>query len=222
MEPTLFLAALRARLRRVLITDALSRVIRLAIACFILVAVLDFTAALPSVLRFIALLGTAAAVVYGLQIRLLKPLSRGMDDRALAQLVERRSADLNGLLLSHVDGLQLNKEEQQTLQQHLPPTLLSALVQGDGALRRSLGAGLLAVVVCVIAITNPQVASTALQRFMLPFGSSAWPRSTVHTAEFERNVVAEDEPLIISIERPQGPAGALRLTWSNDLGAKRG
>ena len=93
MEAIKFLAALRSRLRQVLVTDAVARGVRLVLASLVILAVLDFTAALPSVLRLIAIVALLGAVIYGFYQRLIRPLGQRMDDRALAQLVERRSSE---------------------------------------------------------------------------------------------------------------------------------
>ena len=116
--------------------------------------------------------------------------------------------------------MSLTEEDEKQLQERLPKTFLSQLVQVDGVLRRGLGAGLCVIVVIALVATSPQNASTALQRFLLPFGSAEWPRSTEHTAVL--NVMwwqMMSTSLSVSTVS-MGPAGPLRFSWESPSGER--
>lgn len=219
MDAALFCAQLRRRLRVILAADALSRLVRLWIVGLVVIAFLDFAAALPPLLRALAVLALVASGLWLLLLRAWRPLTRPMPDAAMASLAERRLPALNGLLLSRVDGVDLGADDQRRLENLLDADALCRLVRSDGLARRGSAAGLMVLAMLALVISNPGLASTAMARVLLPFGAAEWPRTTVHLAHFERSVVAEDEPLVAVIERPHGPPGPLLLQWRNARGS---
>ncbi|MBA3685606.1 MAG: hypothetical protein H0W72_10255, partial [Planctomycetes bacterium] len=210
-----FLQALRARLRRVLVLDGVAKLMVTGLVAAATIAVLDWCFVLPGLVR----LGALAALATGLFVlalrRLHRPLSRGMDDRTLAALAERRIPALDGRLLSGVDGIRLSAvdvgELAGLLDERAPRTLVPAIALPR---RLAIAAGLLAAAGAV-ALLQPDIFSAALQRLFLPLGDTEWMRTSTLTARLERPVVPADEPLVLDVSRPRGDEATVRVAWTD-------
>ena len=217
-----FLAVLRRRLRRVLVVDGLARLVTVALAGAGAAMLADWCWTLPGALRLIVLLGIAAGVAVAVQRRLLRPLGRGMDDRALAQLAERRLPGLDGRLLSRVDGIDIGHGEGAALALVLTPLAVGELVPAPALPRRVAMAGLAVLAVVTAAVLFPQPFRDGLSRLLLPLGGAEWERRSTLRGEMERAVVAADEPLVVRLTRSRGPDAPLRLSWWPDRGGASG
>lgn len=222
MDASGFLSVLRRRLRRVLVVDGLARLVTVALAGAAVAVLADWCWTLPGFLRLIVLLGIAAGVVVAIHRRLLRPLARGMDDRALAQLAERRLPGLDGRLLSRVDGIDIGHGDGAALAQVLTPLAVGELVPAPALPRRVAMAGLAVLTVVTAAVLFPQPFRDGLSRLLLPLGTAEWERRSTLRGEIERAVVAADEPLVVRLTRSRGPDAPLRLSWWPDRGGTSG
>ncbi len=222
MDALGFLAVLRSRLRRVLVVDGLARLVTVVLAGAAVAVLADWCWTLPGVLRLVVLVGIAGSVTAAIHRRLLRPLGRGMDDRALAQLAERRLPGLDGRLLSRVDGIDIGQGEGAALAKVLTPLAVSELVPAPALPRRVALAGLVVMAVVIVAVLYPQFFRDGLSRLLLPLGDAEWERRSTLRGEMERVVVAADEPLVVRLTRSRGPDAPLRLSWWPDRGGATG
>jgi hypothetical protein len=208
-----FLADLRRRLRRVLWLDGLARLVVLALVGCAVAVLIDYCWPIPGGVRLVALSGIVVGVVAMCRSRLVRPLGRPMDDRALAQFAERRLPTLDGRLLTRVDGIDIGASDGRVLGETLTPSALVALVPAVGMPRRVLLAGSVLLALAVITVLFPRPVQDGFARLFLPFGATEWERRSTLVGELERPVVAADEPLVVRLRRSKGPDAPLRLHW---------
>src|SRR3954467_6970365 len=96
MEAAGFLAEVRHRLRRSLLLEGASRVIALGLGLAVCAIAADWAWPTPGWFRCAALIALVGAIGWAARSRLVRPLRRAMDDRSLAQFVERRGAGGGG------------------------------------------------------------------------------------------------------------------------------
>lgn len=214
MQTRGFLRLVRLRLRQTLVLDSLARLVALVIAAGLVVVAVDYRWHLPEEARLVALVALVLAAAALLHRLLLRPLRQPMDDRALAQLAERRLPRLDGRMLTQVDGIELGPAEGGTLATVLKPEAAIALVPAPALLRRLGVACLLILTLMAAAAVAPRLVIDGLQRFFLPLGGTEWERYSALEGRLERGVVAADEPLVVVARRQRGPEAALRLNWT--------
>jgi hypothetical protein len=200
MDAPHFLGKVRRRLSRVILLEGASRVLLLLLSLCAAIVLADYCWPTPGWFRLAALLALIAAVGLATRVRLIRPLTRAMDDRALAQFVERRLPALDGRLLTLIDGIPL-AHESQALEAALHPAAVQALVPARLMPRWLAGAGFALLLVFGVAVSAPRFFSDACARLLLPLGSTQWARGTTLDAHLERGVVACDRKLGITIER---------------------
>jgi len=210
-----FLADLRRRLRRVLLLDGLATLMVVLLGGLVLAVALDWVWTVPSVVRLGLLLALIAGVALAAARRLVRPLARSMDDRTLASLAERRLPELDGRLLTSVDGIDLGEAESRQLHDRLGGGTVAALVPALALPGRLLLASAVLVVAVLLVILSPQTAEDGLRRLLLPFGGTEWERSSRLSGELDAPVVAEDQPVVVRLRRESGPAAPLQLSWSS-------
>ncbi len=195
-----FLDQVRGRLRRAVVLEGVARVVALALGIAAVVVAADFAWPTPGWFRFVALLSLLAAIVWLARARLVRPLGRAMDDRALAQFVERRLPALDGRLLTVVDGIALGAEDG-ALSAALTAGAADALVPAPGLPRWLALAGSALLAVALIGVIFPRFAHDAFARLFLPLGSAEWARGTTISGHLEPAVVASDRKMMLAIER---------------------
>lgn len=206
MDARLFLGALRARLTRVVLLEGAARTLVLAIVLCVLLVAADYCWPTPGWFRLAGLLAIGCAVLFTLRVRLLRPLSRAMDDRALAQFVERRLPALDGRLLTQIDGIDL-AGERLALDAALTPAAVRVLVPGR-LLPRWVGSGVAALAaLAVVGCIAPRFAADACGRLFLPLGGTQWARGTTLALHLDRVVVASDRKPSLGIERHHWRSG---------------
>jgi hypothetical protein len=208
---------LRLRLRLVLVGDAAARIIGWGLLILGAVAVLDLLAPLPVGVRVLVLLLVLAAGCVLLWRRVVRPLRRTMDDRSLAQVVERR-LPLEGRLFTAIDGLPLLPAEEQRLRDALAPGQLLGLLRLDRLGRHVVAAAGIIIAIAIAAWWSPATAGIATARIISPWSGIEWPRETVLEAGVARAVVPADEPVVVEVRRSAGPAGTVSVSWSDAAG----
>ncbi len=210
-----FLADLRRRLRRVLLLDGLATLVVLLLGGLVLAVALDWMWTVPAAVRFGLLLAVLVVVTLATVRRLVRPLARSMDERTHAGLAERRMPELDGRLLTQVDGIDIGEANLRTLHERLGGGAVLALVPAQALPRRLLLAAVVLAAVALTVVMSPQLAQDGLSRLLLPFGGTEWERSSRLVGEIEVPVVAEDQPVVVRLRREQGPAAPMQLSWSS-------
>ena len=208
-----FLADLRRRLRRVLVLEGLATLVVLLVGGLVVAVALDYFGKVPALIRLAMLLGLVVVVVMAIFRRLVRPLARSMDDRTLASLAERRMPDLNGRLLTKIDGIDLGEIEQRALYERLGGGAVLALVPAAALPRRLTLAALMLIAITFIILWWPQ-AQNGLSRLLFPFGATEWNRSSEIAGNMAATVVAEDQPAVAGLSRIRGLPAPMQLTWS--------
>ena len=210
-----FLGDLRRRLRRVLLLDGVATLVVLLLGGLALAVALDWVWTVPAAVRLLFLVALVAVVGVAVMRRLVRPLSRSMDDRVLAGLAERRLPELDGRLLTLVDGIDLGEQDARVLHERLGGGTVAALVPAPALPVRVTAAALVLGVAVMLVAMVPQTAQDGLRRLLLPFGGTEWERASRLSGEIDALVVAEDQPVVVRLRREQGPAAPMQLTWSN-------
>jgi len=200
MDPVLFLGQVRGRLRRALLIEGCARLLVVTLVMVAGVVAADYLWPTPGWFRLAALLTLLGIVGSLSRIRLVRPLLRAMDDRALAQFVERRLPGLDGRLLTVIDGIPL-AQERPLLEQALTAVAVRQLIPARTLPRWLAAAGTGVLVVVVIAILSPRFAHDAVDRLFLPLGSTQWARGTTLDGHLDSEVVASDRKPTMTIER---------------------
>ncbi len=210
-----FLAELRRRLRRVLLLDGIATLLVVLLGGLVVAVALDWIWTVPGAVRLLFLVALVAGIALAVTRRLVRPLSRSMDDRALAGLAERRLPELDGRLLTQVDGIDLGEQDARVLHERLGGGTVTALVPAPDLPGRLLLAVAVLATAMLLLVMAPQTAQDGLQRLLLPFGGTEWERSSRLAGELDALVVAEDQPAVVRLRREQGPAVPMQLTWNN-------
>jgi Domain of unknown function (DUF4175) len=213
MDVTVFLSEMRRRLRRVVLAQGAATIVVLGVGGIALGVTLDYLWTAPAVIRFMLLVGLFVALTSVVYRRLIRPLGQKMDDRTLAHIAERRIPELDGRLLTQVEGIQLDAANVQSLKEQLQAGTVRVLVPAH-TLPKKLWAAVGALGISLVAVVLfPSVVSDGMKRFLLPFGATEWERHSHLSGQIERAVVAEDEPVVVRIKREAGPAAALYVNW---------
>jgi hypothetical protein len=208
-----FLADLRRRLRRVLLLDGLATLLVLLLGGTVVAVLLDYVWSVPAGLRLVLLLALVGATAVAIHRRLVRPLARRMDDRTLASLAERRMPELDGHLLTRVDGIELGELGGRTLRERLGGDAVVALVPAPELPRRMMLAGTVLLSAVLVLVFFPRTVQDGMMRLLLPFGDTEWERSARLSGQLERPVVADDQPVVVRLRREKGPAAAMQLGW---------
>ncbi len=216
MDPLAFLTALRSRLIRVLVIEGLARVVAIVVTAAVLSVAADWLWRLPGLVRFGLLAGVVAAAGLVMWVRLGRPFRRDLSDAALARFAERRVPELDGRLLTHIEGIAMGDRDQQMLRAVLagidPRTLIPAR-----RTPKQVGIGLTALVAVMVAsVAIPETAADGAQRLLLPLGAGEWRKHTGLNATLEHDVVPVDGTLVLAITRhhPQADFSApVVVTW---------
>jgi len=182
------LQRLFSRFRRTVILRQGSRIALLFIASIAVFTALDWKYHLPPLVRGLELAAALAVPAALFAYRIMGPLQRERDILAMAQRVERLHPELNDALLSAIQFLELpearrfGSEElrQETIDRAIADTEdidFDRAVSSRG-LRRSLLAFLAALSAACWAVATLAPAETALERLLIPFGSTVWPANT--------------------------------------------
>lgn len=210
-----FLAELRRRLRRVLLLDGVATLLVLLLGGLALAVALDWIWSVPAAVRLVFLVALVAVVAVAATRRLVRPLSRPMDDRVLAGLAERRLPELDGRLLTQVDGIELGEHDARVLRERLGGGTVATLVPAPDLPGRMTVAALVLAAAVLVVVMAPQVTQDGLRRLLLPFGGTEWERASRLAGEVDAPVVAEDQPVVVRVRREQGPSAPMQLSWSN-------
>lgn len=210
-----FLAELRRRLRRVLLLDGVATLLVVLLGGLALAVALDWIWSVPAAVRLVFLVALVVVVVIAATRRLVRPLSRSMDDRVLAGLAERRLPELDGRLLTQVDGIELGEQDARVLHERLGGGTVATLVPAPDLPGRMILAALVLAAALLVVVMAPQTTQDGLRRLLLPFGGTEWERASRLAGEIDAPVVAEDQPVVVRLRREQGPAAPLQLSWNN-------
>jgi hypothetical protein len=200
MDPALFLGQVRGRLRRSLMIEGMARILVMTIGLICAVITADYLWPTPGWFRLAALLAIIGAIGYGVRSRLARPLLKSMDDRALAQFVERRLPGLDGRLLTVIDGIPL-AGEKPLLESALTSEAVRSLVPARTLPRWVSSALTVLIAVAAIGMLFPRFAQDACGRMFIPLGSTQWARGTTLEGHLEQAVVASDRKPMLDIER---------------------
>ncbi len=183
------LAALRRRLRWVVLCRGVGSLAALVLAGVLLGMAFDWHFNLPSVVRALLLVGLLTGGGLVAWRFLVRPLVDKMDDLTLALRVEEQYPILNDALASTVQFLQtpeddlagsptLRREAVQRALRLVQGCDFNALVDRRGV-RWLAVAALLAIGASAFAFWQYPLAPTALARLLDPFGNHTWTRLTV-------------------------------------------
>ena len=201
MKPDVFLAVVRARLIRVLVVEGLARVVAIVVTAVVVAIAADWLWRLPGVVRLAMLVAVAVAAGLVMWVRLGRPFRRDLGNAALARFAERRVPELDGRLLTQVEGIAMGDHDQQVLRAVLagvnPVTLIPAR-----RTPKQVAFGAVAILAVIAAsIATPETAADGVQRLLLPLGSAEWRKHTSLKATLEHDVVPMDGALVVAITR---------------------
>jgi hypothetical protein len=185
------LAALRRRLRFVVLWRGLTGLAGLLLACSVLAGVLDWGLHLPALVRGILLVGTMTGAAVVGYVYLLAPLRAKVDDLSLALKVEDYYPILNDALASTVQFLEqpgagetagsgaLRHEAVKRALRMAQGCNFNDVVDGRGTYWTGCGALASATLALTLFFFFPSLAQTALWRFLEPFGDHSWTQVTI-------------------------------------------
>lgn len=218
MDHAALLARFRGRLRRVVAVGGTARLVAVLLGAGGAAVLADRIWFLPGWLR----LGLLAAIAIGAGMvawrRLIRPLRHRLPDRELASFVERRVPELDGRLLSAVDGLDLGSAESAAIERALPAGAELRLLPATALPQAVAVAGVALLAASATALLAPGFWRDGLTRLLMPLAEHDWERTTVFTARLERPVVAADEPATVLVERTAGRPGPAKVSWDDGRG----
>ncbi len=201
MDSLAFLSAVRARLVRVLVIEGLARVLAIVLTAAVLSVAADWQWRLPGLVRFGLLAGVLAAAALVMWVRLARPFRRDLSDAALARFAERRVPELDGRLLTQVEGIAMGERDQQVLRAVLGGIDPAVLIPARRTPKQvAIGLSALLAVIAV-SVAMPETAADGAQRLLLPLGASEWRKHTSLHATLEHAVVPVDGTLVLAITR---------------------
>jgi hypothetical protein len=230
------LERLRARLRRLFVSDGVASVLLALLAASAASFLLDYSLHLPAVVRGVFLALGLAGLVSLLSRRLLQPISRPVGDADLAKLVERANPHLQESFLTAVELTRPGSESAA----YVSPALLDAVVESveervskiqfervfdlRGLLRKWSGVGLALVIVLGALLGSGAFRAFAaiwLSRNVL-LSAEAWPREVelrLVSPASSPAVVAVGDPLEVAVEVVRGAPPAV-LVESTPAGGR--
>ncbi|NQT86551.1 hypothetical protein HQ560_07295, partial [bacterium] len=182
------LAALRGRLRRLILVAGVSRVVLVLLAALAAALLLDWSSRLETPGRVILLAVTVAMVVHTLWCHLLVPLRLRLGQDEMALLVERRFPELRDRLISTVQLARagastalstalIGELEHETLAQASGMDFHAVVSPRKPLLFAAAAAGTL-LLAGLFTGAFPETASIFSARFFNPFSLVEWPRAT--------------------------------------------
>ena len=207
MDPVLFLAAVRARLVRVLVVEGVARILALALMLLVAAVAADYLWQLPGAVRGLLLAAVFASCALVAWVRLGRPFRRDLGDRDLARFVERRALQLDGRLLTFVEGIPLGETDRKLLGEQLSGLDLRQLIPARRTPKQVVITVLAVLAVGMCGVLAPDVATDGARRLLMPWGAGEWRRHVVLAATLEQPVVPADGALLLSITRHHPDAG---------------
>ncbi|MFW5845235.1 MAG: hypothetical protein ACOCXJ_03320, partial [Planctomycetota bacterium] len=218
MEPAVFLARLRRRLRVLLVCTAAARLLQILVLLILAALCTDAIWHLPAGIRLLWLLGILLALVLILRRR-SEPLRRlRMDDRDLARFVEQRRPVLDGALIAVVAGRVPDARDRARLEAELHPGVVRELAPAPRLPRLLAAAGAAVVLMVVLMTVFPQEARLAGLRLATPWVERPWPRQDAIELRSLAPAVATDEPVQLQAQRLRGDARQLVVDWRSTDG----
>jgi hypothetical protein len=202
------LAALRWRLRLVTVFHGACWVLAAVLGIAALACLLDWLVSLPALIRA----GLLAATLTGgglLAYRyLLAPLAARDDDLTLALRVEDMYPSLNDALASTIqfldqtrqtrgDSPSMRLEAVRRAMERAKNCDFNRVVPTRGVRLAGLSAGVITVASLALLVFGWTAATTALARFLHPFGSAAWPTRTRLVVEVPRTRLGRGELFVL-------------------------
>jgi len=215
MEVLGFVRALRARLRRVLVLEGLARTVVIALGLCALAVLIDWLQDMPAWWRLIALGGLATCVAMTVHRRLHRPLSKRMDDRTVATLVERRIPAFDGRLLSGIEGITLSADDRVQMAGLLTAATARATVPASRLPGHLFAAAGCIATALLLAHFLPDLVGKGLRRLFLPWATTKWSHTALD-GRLAREVVPADEPLVIEVKRLYGEPAPVHLSWVDE------
>ena len=201
MEPDVFLAAVRARLIRVLMIEGVARVVAIVVTAAVLSVAADWVWRLPGLVRLGLLLAVAGAAGLVVWVRLGRPFRRDLGNAALARFAERRVPEMDGRLVTHIEGIALGAHDSQVLKSVLATINPATLIPARRTPKQvAIGAAALLVVIAA-SIATPEIAADGTHRLLLPLGAAEWRKHTSLDVTVEHAVVPVDGAMVLAITR---------------------
>jgi hypothetical protein len=203
------LAALRRRMRLVVVWRGLTVLLALILGCAILAGLVDWRLHLPSLIRALLLVGILAWAGYLVNRYLLKPLWGKTDDLSLALRVEEHYPILNDGLASTVQFLEqpaeaettgspaLRREAVQRSLRLAQGCNFNDIVDSRGILWAGGGAVLCGIFALILFMFSPGLAWTGLWRLLEPFGDHSWTHLAIEQGGKQPQRVALGKPYVI-------------------------
>lgn len=222
------LERLVSRLRRLWAGHGVLRVVVFVATALLLVYALDRNLSLPPVVRGVLGLGVLAVTGHLFWRGVVRPLSRDVQARDIAGVVEERFPEFDGRLVSTLqlegDALRPDRNISEAMVNRLRTETLAvreavrldAIFELRGLRRLALAAAVLVAVDLGFAVTHPGLIGIFANRMML--GSARWPRATTLSVEFPEaadyfQVEYEDErPVRVKIARGASLPVTVRAT----------
>ena len=201
MEPVDFLAAVRARLIRVLVIEGVARVLAIVVTAAVLAVAADWVWRLPGLVRFGLLLAVTGAAGLVVWVRLGRPFRRDLGNAALARFAERRVPELDGRLLTQVEGIAMGDHDRQVLGSVLASINPATLIPARRTPKQVFIGAAAVLAVIAVSIATPETAADGAQRLLLPLGSAEWRKHTSLSATLEHAVVPADGAVVLAITR---------------------
>lgn len=218
----------RRKLRALLITLGVARVVFLLVVGVMACCLLDYSLArleesgegLPAVVRLVLLLGGLGCIGWILGRQVVRPATAKISFEELAVHLEGRSSELRDRLATAVhfilrpppESPRLVQATVQRAQRELASMPFEEALETSAA-RRPLRRMLFALLVGAgLILANPAMASTALQRLFAPFSAAAWPKWVQITPLTGDDYVAIGKPYIVRAQLTVGGEDLPRVT----------
>lgn len=216
------LTRLRERIRLVLIGRGAAELAALVLIGSLAVVLLDFVVRWPGAMRWIVWLAAFGGIVAGVRLLILPALRfrPSVVDVALRIEQTESGAPMRGLLASAVDlersgaqtpgvAAELTSGVIERAERTVRTVKLDELVRTKPATTAGLRLGLVAVVLGVISLAQPELARIGAARLALPWADVEWPKRTMVSAVPADEVhalgrVLEVEALVTRTNRDAG------------------
>ncbi len=193
------LSTVRRKLKLVTLARGMSVLLLVLFGSLVLAGVLDWFMHLPALIRALLLvLSVGGSLVAGFYF--LEPLTRPIDDLALALKVEEKYPILNDSLASTIQFLTqpddaagagsptLRREAVQRSLRLSQSCDFSAIVDTRGYVWSGFSALGLVLVIGLMTLLHPSTIGAGALRLLHPFGNHEWPRQTYLQIEFPSKI----------------------------------
>lgn len=208
------LAAIRQRVRQVVWTSGLARLVLVTLGAVVPACLADYWFHLDdSGVRLLVLLAIAGAAGWTVWRWLVTPLSARLTDLDVAMRIEERYPGFRESLASTVQFVEqsanprvgspvLQRAVVTEASRRLETLDLNDLVRTTGMRRLMWGAAGLAAAAVLLAALQPARTSLALRRLLFPLGAPAWPRATnLRLLDADLQPLADDPALVLQVPR---------------------